>query len=133
MEAGNSTLFTAIKSRLGWLGKRQEVIAQNIANSDTPNYKSRDLKPYKFSDMVRTSGKTLQLDANGPGHLGGRRVREADFKPKDDRLPFETSPNGNSVILEEQMAKLNETGLAHRLTNQLYKKHLTMIRMAIGK
>ena len=45
---------------------------------------------------------------------------------------METSPNGNSVVLEEQMAKMGETGISHRLTTELYKKHLNMIRMAVG-
>jgi len=132
METGNTTLFSAIKTRLAWLGKRQEVIAQNIANSDTPKYKAKDLKAFKFEELVRSSGSNLKMTTTGNGHLTGNREKAANFQSKDDRLPLETSPNGNSVILEEQMVKLNETGLAHRLTNQLYKKHLTMIRMAIG-
>jgi flagellar basal-body rod protein FlgB len=45
---------------------------------------------------------------------------------------METSPNGNSVVLEEQMAKLSETEISHRLTTNLYKKHLNMLKMAIG-
>jgi flagellar basal-body rod protein FlgB len=133
MEIGKLTLFSMVKNRLTWLGQRQEVLAQNIANSDTPKYKPSDLKAYNFKDLVRNETAQLNLKANGPNHIQGNRRRIRDFALQVERNPFETAPNGNAVILEEQMAKLNETQISHNLTVQLYKKHLSMIRMAIGK
>ena len=49
MELDKLSLFSVIKRRLAWLGHRQEVLAQNIANSDTPRYKARDLKARRMS------------------------------------------------------------------------------------
>ncbi len=126
------TLFGMVKNRLNWLGQRQEVLAQNIANSDTPKYKPSDLRAYDFKELVRNEAAQLNLNASGPDHIQGVRRRIRDFSIKEERKPFETAPNGNSVILEEQMAKINETQISHNLTTQLYKKHLNMIRMAIG-
>jgi len=133
MEIGKLTLFSMVKNRLSWLSQRQEVLAQNIANSDTPRYKPSDLKPYNFQELVRKQTGQLNLDASGPNHIAGKRRRIRDFSTEVERRPFETAPNGNAVILEEQMAKLNETQMSHSLMTQLYKKHLSMIRMAIGK
>jgi len=133
MEIGKLTLFSIVKNRLNWLGQRQEVIAQNIANSDTPRYKPSDLKAYNFEELVRNKTAQLNLDASGPNHIQGNRRRIRDYAAQVERNPFETAPNGNAVILEEQMAKLNETQMSHSLTTELYKKHLNMIRMAIGK
>ena len=133
MEIGKLTLFSIVKNRLNWLGQRQEVLAQNIANSDTPRYKPSDLKAYNFQDLVRNETAQLNLDASGANHIQGSRRRIRDFATQVERNPFETAPNGNAVILEEQMAKLNETQMNHSLTTELYKKHLNMIRMAIGK
>ncbi len=126
------TLFGMVKNRLNWLGQRQEVLAQNIANSDTPRYRPSDLRPYDFEELVRNEAAQLNLDASGPNHLKGNRRRIRDFSSQEERRPFETAPNGNAVVLEEQMAKINETQISHDLTTQLYKKHLNMIRMAIG-
>ena len=56
-----------------------------------------------------------------------------DYAEETERRPFETSPAGNAVILEEQMSKINETSVNHRLTTQLYRKQLNMVRTAIGK
>lgn len=133
MEIGKLTLFSMVKNRLTWLGQRQEVLAQNIANSDTPRYKPSDLKAYNFKELVRNQSVQLNLNASDPSHIQGSRRRIRDFSTQEERRPFETSPNGNAVVLEEQMAKLNETQISHSLTTQLYKKHLDMIRMAIGK
>ena len=45
---------------------------------------------------------------------------------------YETTPDGNAVILEEQMAKATETALDYQLTSNLYRKYLGMIRIALG-
>ncbi len=126
------TIFAVVKKRLAWLGQRQEVIAQNIANADTPNYKSKDIKPFQFKELLRRESSSLNMNATQASHLRGVRTAVRSFKVEDDRKPYETNPTGNSVILEEQMAKMNETGASHRLTNELYKKHLNMIRLALG-
>jgi len=132
MEIGKLTLFSMVKNRLSWLTQRQEVLAQNIANADTPRYKPSDLKPYNFKDLVRNETAQLNLQANGANHIQGARRRLRDYSTQIERRPFETAPNGNAVVLEEQMAKLNENQISFNLTTQLYKKHLNMIRMAIG-
>ncbi len=132
MELDKLSLFSVVKQRLAWLGHRQEVLAQNIANSDTPRYQARDLKAFKFKDLVRNQSSNIRMTATAGSHMTGSPKRAVDFKVETERLPFETSPNGNSVVLEEQMAKISETGISHRLTTELYKKHLNMLRMAIG-
>jgi len=131
MELDKISLFGAIKKRLAWLGQRHEVVAQNIANADTPNYQARDIQAFKFRDLVRKQGPALRMAATENNHLKGVSKRATDFSVTNDRKPFETNPTGNSVILEEQMAKMSENGISHRLTTELYKKHLNMFRLAV--
>ncbi len=133
MEIGNLSLFSVFKKRMAWLSHRQEILAQNIANSDTPGYKARDIKAFKFEDLIRRENAGLSMSATEKNHLRGRPKRVRDFAETEDRKPFETSPNGNSVVLEEQMAKMNENSISHNLVSQLYKKHMGMIRMALGR
>lgn len=133
MELDKLSLFSVVKRRLAWLGHRQEVLAQNIANSDTPRYQARDLKAFTFKDLVRSQSPNIRMTVTAGSHLSGSPKRVSNFKVETERLPFETSPNGNSVVLEEQMAKISETGISYRLTTELYKKHLGMLRMAIGR
>ena len=133
MESSNLSIFSIIKKRMAWLGQRQEVLAQNIANSDTPGYKARDVKDFQFKELLRRSGANLTMAATSGTHLRGQPRRSTDFRDEETRQPFETSPNGNSVILEEQMAKMSENSIGYRLTTELYKKHLSMIRAALGR
>ena len=109
------------------------MLAQNIANSDTPKYRPSDLKEYDFGQLVRGEKMQLSMKTSDPRHLTGVRRRIRDFSTEVERRPFETSPNGNSVVLEEQMAKVSETEVSHRFTTQIYKKHLMMLKIAIGK
>ena len=118
---------------MDWLSQRQEILATNISNSDSPGYKPKDLKPFSFDDLVRRESNQLNMAVGGSGHLGGRRKRIMDFDSEETRKPFETAPQGNAVVLEEQMMKVAETTAKHKLTSELYKKHLGMFRMALGR
>ena len=132
MELKSMTLFEAVKKRMDWLAQRQEVLSQNIANSDTPNYKARDLKPYNFKELLRREGAQLNMVSTGKGHLPGRRKRIMDSNSQADRRPFETTPMKNSVVLGEQMAKIGETGANYKMATNLYRKHIGMLRMALS-
>lgn len=133
MDFNKIPMFGMLKRRLSWHTQRQEVLAQNISNADTPDYRARDLKPFRFRELIRREAMQINMDTSQPGHLGGRRKRLRDFSEFKERRPFETSPTGNSVVLEEQSGKLNENAVGYKLTTQLYKKHLGMIKLAIGK
>lgn len=133
MSFSDITLFASVRKRLDWLTQRQEVLAQNIANADTPKYRASDLKTYKFKDILRQESRQLNMVASDPAHLPGQRKRIRDFAERKDRLPYETSPNGNSVVLEEQMAKVNESQINHQFTTNIYKKHIQMFMMALGR
>ena len=133
MDLDKLSIFAMAKKRLAWLTQRQEVLAQNVANSDTPGYRASDLKPFEFDDLVRRESMQINMKVTQASHAEGRRRRLRDFSEKTDRKPFETAPAGNAVVLEEQMSKLNESAVSHKLTTELYAKHLKMIRTAIGK
>ncbi|MCG8511465.1 MAG: flagellar basal body rod protein FlgB [Rhodospirillales bacterium] len=133
MDLNKIAVFAIAKKRLGWLTQRQEVLAQNIANADTPNYKARDLEKFEFQRLIRRESAQLNMVSTHESHEGGRRKRIRDFTEEKDRKPYETTPSGNSVVLEEQMGKINNTSASHKLTTKLYTKQLAMIRTALGK
>jgi len=126
-------LFDVVKKRLNWLTQRQEVLAQNVANADTPDYTSKDLRPFEFHELIRREAGQLNMDAQGPDELGGRRKRIKDFQLEEPRHPFETHADGNSITLEEEMGKISETQISHKATIELYKKHIQMMKIAISK
>jgi len=105
MDLKTIPIFKAMMSRMAWLTERQQVLAQNVANADTPNYKPRDLKAVNFHDLVAgaSSGK-LQVAATQPNHLvpaGASAAFRADVQ-----RDVELSPSGNGVNIEDQMLKV---------------------------
>jgi len=133
MDFNQIPIFGVIKKRMAWLTERQEILATNISNSDTPGYKPQDLRPFEFEDMVRRENSALNMNVDNPNHMEGQRKRITDFAAEETQKPFETAPQGNAVILEEQMMKVADTTAKHKLTAELYKKHLSMFRMALGR
>jgi len=134
MELTNLPMFGFMRERLNWLSQRQEVVAQNTANSDTPEYRSRDIKEIKFEDVMRQkhhSNFNVEVRVTDPKHIQGLRRSSGSFNESDVRRPYETAPDGNSVVLEEQMMKLNETSVNHNAMTQLYKKHMAMFKSVI--
>ncbi len=118
-----------MKQRLEWLGRRQVVLAENIANADTPSYRPQDLAPQRFRDVLDHPAR-LALTATDANHLGQPIADRTQPKVETSRNVYEVAPAGNAVVLEEQMAKVHETAIDHKLVNQLYRKYLGMLRMA---
>jgi flagellar basal-body rod protein FlgB len=132
MAFNDITLFSAMKTKFSWLTQRQDVLAQNIANADSPGYRARDLKALDFKKIVRSQEDHIKMAATNPSHIDGRG-RTGDFAAGKVRSPYETAPAGNSVVLEEQMHKINENSATHRLISELYKKQLGLFRAVLGR
>lgn len=127
-------LFQALVDRMKWLGARQNVLAQNIANSDTPRYRPRDLKPLGFKELVQGGQARLEPAATRPAHLSGAPAGAARHFPVGRREePYEVTPQGNGVNLEDQLMKVAKTRMDFELTSNLYRKHVDMFRTALGR
>ena len=133
MDLRRIPFFEAVHQRLGWLEQRQAVLAHNVANADTPNYRPSDLKPLSFQEMIKKPDTRLQVATTQLGHLSGPGGGNgSQYRANEARRTFESAPDGNAVVLEEQLAKVDQTKFAHKLANELYRKHLTFFRLAAG-
>ncbi|MCG8596308.1 MAG: flagellar basal body protein [Kiloniellales bacterium] len=133
MDFGKLPIFDVLARRMGWLGQRQEVLAQNIANADTPDYRPLDLKPGPFDRVLARETKPVRLARSDAGHLTAPQADKGrDFK--DGRVPgYETAPAGNAVVLEQQLVSVAETQMDFQMMTSLYRKHLGMFRTALGR
>ena len=132
MDLNKISLFNAKTQRLNWLSQRQSVLAQNIANANTPNYKPQDLKEPDFSAMLSKSREgSLVMAQTRDGHLGGGASQAVNYKTFAT-AGQETTPTGNAVILEEQFIKTSETRMSYTTILSLYRKHVDMIKTALG-
>lgn len=132
MDLTNLKIFQMASKRMDWLSKRQQVLSQNIANSDTPGYGPKDLKQLKFNDLLRPQLKRSTLQKTSSMHIEAMR-KDPKYRNDSKKDTYETAPAGNSVILEEQLTKVSETQANHRLASNIYTKQLAMIKLALGR
>lgn len=133
MDVSKLPLFEVLNERMHWLGQRQQVLAQNIANLNTPGYRALDLRESDFARLVGRAHRKLSLASTGgavlgAGGLGGGKP----YAVVPDPTPAETTPSGNGVMLEDQLMKVADTQAGYQAAISLYKKHLAMIRLALG-
>jgi flagellar basal-body rod protein FlgB len=119
-------LFTMIKGRLRHLSERQGLIAENVANSDTPGFTPRDLKPFTLAGP--TGGGGVQAARTHAMHIGTGPTKATWGAVKAPGS--ETTLDGNSVVLEEEMIKLQEARAQYDAAIGLYQKSLGLLRMA---
>jgi len=133
MDIRKIPVFAAITQRMGWLTQRQQVLAQNIANSDTPGYRPKDIEEIKFGDLVG-AGRKLKLAGTSNKHLNLRDAsKTSNFRVHTQDETYGIAPNENAVVVEEQMLKVAETRIDYETMTVLYKKHIGMIRTALGR
>ena len=132
MDLTNLKLFQMATKRMDWLTKRQQVLSQNIANSDTPGYGPKDLKKLQFRELMRPQMRTATLEKTSSMHIEATR-KNPKYRNDSDKSTYETAPAGNSVILEEQLTKVAETQANHRLASNIYSKLINMLKHALGR
>ena len=116
----NQPNYLAAKKTLDAVALRQEAIASNIANLETPGYKRLDLAPAFQTQLERACASG---DSQGI----------ADLKPTlaPDLNAVPSGRDGNSVHLEEELMQLNRNTVTHTLETQLVSTMLTRMRLAI--
>jgi len=131
MDIGGIGLFRMITQQLHWLGQRQEVLSQNVANANTPGYQAQDLKPVNFGDELRQA-TAVRMAVTEPGHLSGSGSDDPSAAAAKTLVPWEVTPDGNSVILEQQMTAMAETQANYQAATEIYRKEIGMLKTAIG-
>jgi flagellar basal-body rod protein FlgB len=127
-------LLSLLRSRMSWLNQRQDVLAQNVANADTPGYVARDLKALDFSQVLKSEtsvNKLSGLVVTNPRHLQGRSSSSGSFDEMETP-DVESSPNGNAVSIEQEMIKVSDTQAQFQAAANLYGKAMTLMKTAIG-
>ncbi len=127
-------LFGMLRERMHWVQARQSVLSQNVANAHTPGFTAQDIKEPDFRNVLKsTTSGTLHMASTRAGHMSGSTTSTSargDFSTRN-APDSETSSNGNSVVLEEQMMKVAENQMDYQTATTLYSKGLGMLRMAV--
>ena len=134
MTTQNISLFQALGAKMDFLNQRQRVVAQNVANADTPGYKPKDLVPVDFGKVLKnvTNSNSVQLETTKAAHMPPPGDIQ-DAKSRKQKETYEVAPAGNAVIMEEQLIMSGKTVMDYNLMTNLYQKNIGMIQTAIGR
>ena len=112
--------YLAGKKTLDAIALREQAIASNIANLETPGYKRVDLAPSFETELNRAcaSGDAQQIAALKPA-----------LAPDPNAVP--NSRDGNTVNFESEMLQLNKNTLANAVESQVLSYSLMKLQLAI--
>ena len=123
----NLDIFRMSNSMAKHAGHKQAVVAQNVANADTPGYVARDLLP--FSDVYEPGSHGQMQRATRAGHLNGGTANAAYTSA--ELADTQSAPNGNRVSLETEMLKSVDAKRQHDRALAIYKSALGLLRGAL--
>ena len=117
----NQPNYLAAKKTLDAIVLRQQAIANNIANLETPGYKRIDLAPSFQTELERAAASGDPTEINS-------------LKPTlaVDTNAVASSRDGNTVHLQNELMQMNENGVEHSLETQLVSGMLQRMQMAIS-
>ncbi len=128
-------ILNMLRTRMEWSQSRQKVLAENVANADTPGFQPRDLIPPKFDDPSRLRPPNVAgvaLARTEPLHLAGYPGTDSDFSSTRNGN-FDVRPTGNAVNLEDEMMKVAGNQMDYQVATALYTRSLSLIKTALGK
>ena len=128
-------LFSMLRTRMHWHQERQRVLAENVANADTPRYRARDLAPLKFEAPGGDAPATVSsvaLATTEPGQMNGFGLSPPRFRT-ESKGNYEVRPTGNAVNLEDEMMKVAANQMDYQAATAVYTRSLNLIKTALGK
>ncbi|MDP1585602.1 MAG: flagellar basal body rod protein FlgB [Bradyrhizobium sp.] len=128
-------ILSMIRTRMEYAQERQRVLAENVANADTPRYRARDLVAPKFDaapGSVRAPMVKVALAQTDGAHIAATGQSNTAFRTQVTGS-HEVSTSGNAVSLEEEMIKVAANQMDYQAATALYTRSLGLIKTALGK
>ena len=112
-------LFSMLRTRMQWHQERQKVLAENVANADTPNFRTRDLRALDFGSQVQAAGQ-VRVASTNPAHITGAAANGAFATDRNNK--YDVKPAGNAVNLEDEMMKVASNQMDYQAAISLYSR-----------
>lgn len=139
MSGSTPPIVRGVAEAMRHLSERQRVVAQNIANADTPGYRARDVEAPDFSQLVEAAGGGTGAPSvarpqvrltSGMSALGASTPSSGVVF---DRNTSETKPDGNNVTLEDQLLRMGQIQADFTALSGIYRKQMGLLRSALGR
>ncbi len=135
MAINDLPILSALRTKMQWHQERQRVLAENISNANTPNFRPSDLVAPKFDKAGAAVGGgfgSLPMMRTSASHVGVSGSAQS-FNGDGGKSGFLTKPAGNAVNLEDQMLKVAANQMDYAAATSLYTRSLGMLKTAIGR
>ncbi len=119
-------LFDLASQQARWLSARQVTVAANIANANTPGYKAMDVPAFE----AVLNDTNLALTTTNASHISFEPLSAEALSASEER-PWEVTPSGNSVSLEQELLKAGEVTSAFSLNRGVVKAFNQMLMTSI--
>ena len=130
MPVSDIPLFSMLRTRMQWHQERQKVLAENVANADTPNFRTRDLRALDFGSQVQAASQ-VRVASTNPAHITGAAANGAFATDRNNK--YDVKPAGNAVNLEDEMMKVASNQMDYQAAISLYSRSMGLFRTALGK
>ena len=111
--------------------QRHQILASNVANADTPNYKAKD---FDFAQAMQSAlsgrGQVLAMAQSASGHLPGSAA--AGLGQAQFRREVQSAVDGNTVDMDVERAKMAENAMQYEVLTKLVTDRLQGMRAAIA-
>jgi flagellar basal-body rod protein FlgB len=129
-------LFDLASKQAEWLSVRQQVVATNIANANTPQYRAKDVKPFDSVLSDQAAGTTMGMARTNPAHFSGGDMGTTDKVGTEEaslNQEIGVQESGNTVGLEDELTKTGEIQRQYSLNTALVNSFNRMMLLAVGK
>jgi flagellar basal-body rod protein FlgB len=133
MAISDIPVLSMLRTRLQWHQERQRVLAENVSNSDTPNFRPRDLAQPSFDQQIaKSSMMQVSLTRTEGAHITASGLSGEGFRT-EGKTNYEVRPTGNAVSLEDEMMKVAANQMDYQAAATLYSRSLNLLKTALGK
>jgi flagellar basal-body rod protein FlgB len=124
------------KSYLELSSFRHKILAQNVANINTPRYKADDVDiPEEYDEIVGKGklARKISMSCTSSQHLGGSKGSSGKFSSHKLKDPYEIKKNGNNVSMNQQMTKIAQNKNEYNAALKGYATLNSLYGTVVGK
>jgi flagellar basal-body rod protein FlgB len=132
MALSDIPILSMLRTKMEWHQARQKVLAENVANADSPEFRPHDLAMPDFERQTHRPISTVSLTRTEGDHIAGTPASSPNFRSQTQG-GYEIRPTGNAVSLEDEMMKVAANQMDFQAATALYTHSLNLIKTALGK
>jgi flagellar basal-body rod protein FlgB len=133
MSISDIPIFSMLRTKMQWHQERQRLLAENVANAETPRFRPRDLVAPKFDDAMTANGTTLTMTRSDPNHVSLAGFTAGAQFEAERKAPYQVRSTGNAVSVEDEMLKVAANQMDYQAVTSLYSRSLGLLKSALGK